>query len=164
MRMGRASWAGLGDDLGEQHAILPHTQHPSINGRVGIKAQLPSQRLGHRALVRGLSNPFLAGRTCPILAGARQSIWRGLGRTRSGAALGPSGKLCSHLLDCELPWVADVDRPDGFLLVHQPHQPIHQVVDEAEGARLVALAVHGDVLAVDCLREGWVGKVGAGVG
>ena len=43
--------------------------------------------------------------------------------------------------------------PAAHLLVHQPDEPVDQVVDVAEGARLLALAVDGDVLALDRLRE-----------
>ena len=59
----------------------------------------------------------------------------------------------SRLLDRELARVADVDWADGAGLVHQLHQPVDEVVDKAEGARLLPLAVHGDVLPVDGLPQ-----------
>ena len=50
--------------------------------------------------------------------------------------------------------VADVDRPDHLGWArHQPHQPVDQIVDIAEGARLAAVAIDGDRLVEQRLYD-----------
>ena len=65
---------------------------------------------------------------------------------------GLDGEL-GELLDGELARVADVHRPHRLVLVHQLDEAVDEVVDEAEGARLLPLAVDGDVLTRDGLHE-----------
>lgn len=79
---------------------------------------------------------------------------RGGGERRAGEeGRGVREQGRSRLLDRELARVANVDWADGAGLVHQLHQPVDEVVDKAEGARLLPLAVHGDVLPVDGLPQ-----------
>jgi len=70
-----------------------------------------------------------------------------------GRRLGGLDCQLGELLDGELARVAHVDGADGLGLVHQPDEAVDEVVDVAEGARLLPLAVDGDVLAVERLHE-----------
>ena len=64
-------------------------------------------------------------------------------RARAGQLLNELGKLAHR----ELSWVAEVDRADDVLLgLHQADETAYEVVDVAEGPRLLSVAKEGDVL------------------
>ena len=60
-------------------------------------------------------------------------------------------ELC-ELADRELVAVADVDGA-RLVRVHERDEPVDEVVDVLEGARLLAVAVHGHVLAAERLHD-----------
>ena len=59
-----------------------------------------------------------------------------------------------ELPDRELARIAEIDRAgEVAVAVHQPHEAVDQIVDVAEGARLAAVAVDGDGLALQGLHD-----------
>mmetsp|Transcript_4992 Transcript_4992/g.16733 ORF Transcript_4992/g.16733 Transcript_4992/m.16733 type:complete len:322 (+) Transcript_4992:2055-3020(+) len=61
--------------------------------------------------------------------------------------------LLRELLDGEFARVAKVHRANVLILVHKPHNALDEVVHVAEGPRLRAVPVDGDVLAVERLHD-----------
>jgi hypothetical protein len=132
----RASWPSR-HDLSTFHKflskVLDRFRQPDLDGHHGLPSDL---------LLRG-------GDVWPalprIVLRSRQELDGGIGLSEL------FDQLC-ELFHCVLIWIADVHR-ERVVSIHELHQSFDEIVDILERARLLAIAVDGDVLALQCLDD-----------
>ena len=61
--------------------------------------------------------------------------------------------MCRQFLDGELARVAQVHRADHIIVRHKRYEPVDQVVHITKRARLLAIAINGDVFAAQGLHD-----------